>query len=54
MIMLVVKIKALRLLVTARQWANTEKGESAIVTTLTIMSIVCITCMMLLLYGYIF
>jgi hypothetical protein len=49
-----IKFKALRLLVTAKQWANTEKGESTIVTTLTIMSIMCITCMMLLLYGCIF
>ena len=54
MIMLVVKIKALRLLVTAKQWANTERGESIIVNTLTIMSAIGFVCLALVLSGYIF
>lgn len=32
------KVKALRMLVTARQWANTEKGERAIVFALSTMT----------------
>jgi hypothetical protein len=52
MIMLVVKIKALRLLVTAKQWANTEKGENVIVSTLTIMSAIGILCLALVLSEY--
>lgn len=52
MIMQIMKFKALRLLVTARQWANTEKGERIIVNTLTTMSAIGILCLALVLSEY--
>lgn len=47
-----IKFRALRLLVTAKQWANTERGENIIVNTLTIMSAIGVLCLALILSGY--
>lgn len=47
-----IKFRALRLLVTAKQWANTEKGENTIVSILNIMSAIGILCLALILSGY--
>lgn len=45
------KIKFLRGLIIARRWANTEKGEKIIVTSLTSMAFVGFICASLLLLG---
>jgi hypothetical protein len=47
-----IKFRALRLLITAKQWANTERGENVIVSTLTIMSAIGILCLALVLSEY--
>lgn len=46
------KFTVLRGLVVARIWANTEKGEKIIVSTLTLMVFVLYVCASLLLIGY--
>ena len=45
------KYKVLRLLVTSRRFANTEKGERVIVRTLTTMTIIAIADVLLLVFG---
>lgn len=45
------KYKVLRLLVTSRRFANTEKGERVIVRALTTMTIIAIADVLLLVFG---
>ena len=45
------KTKVLRKLVTARQWANTEKGEKVIVYTLSTLTGVWALCVLALIIG---
>ncbi len=45
------KYYALRALVNARAYANTEKGECEIVSTLTALSVVCVVAFGLLIAG---
>lgn len=47
-----IKFRALRLLVTAKQWANTERGENTIVSILTVMSATGVLCLALILSEY--
>lgn len=45
------KIKALRMLAIARQWASTKKGEHTIVQVLNTLTIVLILDIVLLIFG---
>lgn len=46
-----IKYKALRMLVQARAWADTNNGETVIVRTLSVLTVVLIVDILFLMFG---